>query len=666
MPSRDAPQITVYLDGLAVPNIQAMRVERSVGGARLDHAVLRVAGGSQLYVENLQLPHGVNPLVVIKGTLADGKQKTFFVGKATRQRITIDEHTESNEFVAQLAEYLFGNPLEFFEDYDVAAKTTAISFRPLVFNPEIDGRTYGNKRASTFAIFDSNLFIDTEALRSDPARKYQGEPPLPAPGTPDTVNLWDLSEAVYYLCTNLNLLETYVHNPTLAVLRSVIDDEHDLVRNLHIPFGTYLPKALDLLLEPLGYSWYVAIDDKTAALTIRVFQRGVGTAVTSVYLQPRGAQLNLAPDSGDELSNTCAVEIDYDIGSLYNQVVAFGDYEEYESTFTLFPLWDATKDNLIAYPPQLWTGAPDFVKNGFHDVWRKWGLNEAGDYIGLRPEIQRPYPFDELGLSASQTLPRRRRFLPTLTLGPDLRPIGHLKGCTLELYSPYWKEGAGWRQVTAGCELLETECAVYFGDREIPQEILMLAQSAPVVGGFATQHSAASQIKIRITACVRFDRLYTRVLREKSSPNDETHTLVLDWAHLFHYRQVTQTSQYYADVASGAKLATQDNDYAAMNAFCDRIRQAWDMAAVHGPLTIEGVDDWRDPPAYDVGMSVDALVGRDVSFNAVASGKAYPQIVGITYDFQRQRTTLQLERFREPPRFLHRGDGEITDAGVIH
>jgi hypothetical protein len=146
-----------------------------------------------------------------------------------------------------------------------------------------------------------------------------------------------------------------------------------------------------------------------------------------------------------------------------------------------------------------------------------------------------------------------------------------------------------------------------------------------------------------------------------SSPlnNSNPNTLVLDMPHMFKWRVVDASSIYFADLF-GQLNALEDNDMPKLIDYCDQIRERWNTAALHGTCTIEGVDDWRQSPAYQIGQSVTSIAGRDVSFDVTgehAQEERYPQIVGITYDFVHQRTQLTLERFREPARFLRKADG---------
>ncbi|HEV2970640.1 MAG TPA: hypothetical protein VGY55_11780 [Pirellulales bacterium] len=665
MPSRQAPTIRVYFDGTEQKSVRAMKVQRSAGGHRLDHCVVRQD------LAKMNPPHrimdfGVEQAAKVKckitGQLPDGGDEfVYFDGILTQTRVVIDGGDEVLEYVGQLAEYLFGVPIIGQYVGTPEGDYTPID-APLVFNPEIDGSTFGNKDTAVtiedFPPLSPPAFLDPEALRSNASRQVYGVDPLPSGKAADPAQLWKLSEAVEYLmfAGNTENDQTIENAGDTAM---VVDDEKDLVRDIRLPQGLYLPAALDHLLEPLGYNWFVAADLDGKGRTIQVFKRGTGTDQVAVSLQRPGD--SLSTDVTDQGSDAARLDVNYDLGSLYNQIVGLGDYVEIESTFTLSPAWNDSEDSTILQIHLLNRKNKGFDQSPFRDVGRRYVLNEAGDYNQRRSGLD---TFDFVSFlsdpvlddNPDAALPKRRKFHPALTLGADLRPIGNPQGCTIEYYEPILGGQSGWKLISGGVSILPTECGIYLNSDELPEWVYRI---------YATTKAPP---QVRITATVRFDlRLRGKAEKQDTSPNGLTHELVLDWAHLFRYRQVDSTSQYSGDIQSGNLSALQDDDTEAIQSYCEQIRDAWDMLAINGAITIEGVDDFRADPPYEIGQSVTAVHGRNISLNARASGdgrgEAFPQIVGITYDFQRQTTTLQLERYREKVRFLKEAHGEITEIG---
>jgi hypothetical protein len=681
MPSRPSPTITVLIDGQPQANVRAIRVQRSTGGKRLDHAIVRVdLGKAGQRVQHFALPVAENREVQIVGALPNqpGKPFTYFWGKVRSTKLVIEDGREELELVCQITEELFGQPITGVSSWSTEWSKDVEYLTPILFNPQLDGRIYGNASVAHTATTPEGdpvrLVVDPESIRTQAARQAQGEVLSDGKDPSASDFLWKLSEVVLYLCWRGNLdpsvdpefPEPYIDNPSAADLQAVIDDANDLVRNLHLPQGLYLPDALDRVLAPLGYDWFVHLDaDADYQPLIQVFKRGVGTGQVDVALQAPGSIVST--DVTGAGSNVAAAQLAYDLTAVYNAVLGLGGYKTIEGTFYLSPCWDESLDDPTGYPPA-WLPSnkfgtwdvlnrdnPRFDALGLHDVWRKFALNEAGDYNGLRNVLD-TYDWSDLKAAPAvlPVLAKRRRFLPTLTLSADMRPIGPLEGTLVEYYDPVDKI---WKRLPTGCSLLHTECGVYFSDREIPQFLQMLWY----------QLGDADDIGIRITASVAFDERLFGSAEGTPSPNADRRLLALDWEHLFVWHVQDSGSIYYPQVQNKTLKADVREDITKLVNFAKSLVGAWNLAAVNGPITIEGIDDFRAPPAYEVGQAVVAIGGRDIALNAGVDGQTpvYPQIVGITYDFQRQRTTLQLERYRDREAAARQAEGAGGELGAL-
>lgn len=658
MPSRAAPKIRVLIDGQDFSDaVFPITVHRAAGGERLDHAVLQADPKKFGPIQDLAGGTNLNQTVEIIGEL-EARRVQYFKGKLTQETFHVADRSEIVTYAARMEKFHFGDPLDERNDFSVATKKRIRTSLPVVFNPEIDGRVYGNMRVKNTVKLrngKAHFFCDVESLRTNAARAFQGEPKLPTGDQPDP-NLWMLSDIVFYLCWNLNSEESIVQNPSLQEIQKVVDDEADFIRDLHVPYGLYLPQALDHVLLPLGYSWFLeyAVGKKPA---IKLFKRGVGTASTAFGLQPFGTAIDT------DRTNLAEFNAEFDISSLYNEVQAFGGFLEVESTFHLKPGWDSKYDDLTQLkqgPLSLNRTLPGFLDGPYYDVWRKFVLAESGDYDNqTRGDFAAgPYKFSELNLPPEAAAPRRRRFLPCLTLGPNQQPIGKLHGCHLSYFD---KAQNKWREVPGEVSLLHTECGVYFhGD--LPP-LAIFGGIIPAASGLWDKNL----FDLRITATVQFDiRVTATAQKTGDSPLTDRSTLILDMPHRFKWRYVDSNSEFSKDVQSGKKKAIQDDDTDKLGNYCDQIRDSWDMAAMSGPFTVEGIDDFRQPPAYAIGQSVTTINGRNISLNTrsqKARTPAYPQICGLTYHFQSQRTTIQLERFREAPRFLRQAEGVEVESG---
>ncbi|HEY5311888.1 MAG TPA: hypothetical protein VIK18_05190, partial [Pirellulales bacterium] len=342
----------------------------------------------------------------------------------------------------------------------------------------------------------ASVMLDPESCRTPAALAVQGDEPV----------FWTLQSAAAYLCWALNGEQLYVLNP---VGYGLLPDWP--LQNFTLERGKFLCDYLDELLPRFGLTW--GLDLSSGAPMIAFVVRGLGN-LNSVYLGPPGALY-----AGD---NAIETDVDYDVGNTRNQAVVQGDWAYYESTFPLAKGWAEDDDD--AAESSLTRDSDDFNNpdNNYRDVWRKWVLNEAGDYCGTRPEIDAPY--DLAALVGHAAAPRRRQFLPTLTLDNDLAPVGRVNGLDVE-YSI--DSGTTWLPIDRledhTCQILDRECGVLFDGLLPPAEL----------------RRAGDKAQVRVTATIRDDqRLGVVIGPDASSPLAAAAPFYLDESQKFHFREV--------------------------------------------------------------------------------------------------------------------------------
>lgn len=194
----------------------------------------------------------------------------------------------------------------------------------------------------------------------------------------------------------------------------------------------------------------------------------------SVRLQRRGADLD------PRQTNLWKGRISIGRRPGRRSILVLGARKTYESTFQLQPGWDPA---LATYNYR------DFVRSeasdwlAVADVYRKWVLNEAGQYS------EEPYgleAFDFATISGDDfLLSRVRRFRPCLSLGrggEGLRIVVEIS----------YDSGGSWLRYGGAVRVSSDECAIY------------LADDAPGADYF--QASLAGTVKVRVTATVEADR----------------------------------------------------------------------------------------------------------------------------------------------------------------
>lgn len=385
------------------PNVQLLSHTRSAGGQQLDHVELNFSlalSGTRLV--NIATPFSFSRRVQIRlapplGQPAQTPQPVtaIFSGELAIQTAKIDRTGEFCSLVARVEPWHFGNPLlgpTMVDPNTVLAVTPDL---PLVFNPQIDGVVQNNMSAHLDPTNQWSYWVDPESVRTAAARQVQLEP---AGGAIK----WDLANAVFSLCWTANATPDLIMNPTLAELQAVIVSPPEL-RNVELRRGMRLPELLDELLPRFGYGWYLSViadpNDNTVDSQgnpdpryinkIKLFQLGGGPQVQLFLQPPQVPALNLDLTQ----TNVSDLRVAWNIADLANVIVGQGSYFEVEATFELYRAWAETDDSLE--PDDLrkteeTTADDPYEESQFKNkpnVWRKWVLNEAGDYCSTRGTV---------------------------------------------------------------------------------------------------------------------------------------------------------------------------------------------------------------------------------------------------------------------------------------
>jgi hypothetical protein len=617
MPQRQSVDYTVYLDHRnANDYIEISRMVDSVGAQRLDTAVLvhKLAD-----VEDFDHSTWIGLEVEIVRTQTS---EVVHWGKIELASPLLSaELGEILTLTSRADRFLLGGKITgavAVWDPRIAAPIE-IYLGGVVFNPEIDGNVYGNEN-NTFTSPDTYLFLDPESVRTAAARTYQGA----------NITPWPLSQAVHYLLWTHNPNQPYVSNRPIGDLYAIFDDANDLIKDVHLPLDMYLCDALDALLIPLGYHWFIERRDLVGGDLVagqlpadsgrRRFQfvkRGSGGALVTVSHQRWGEKID------NTKTRVITSGVQFDASRLANHVACRGGLAEFEVTVELARGWAAASDSLTS---------DDLIKDGpgwdatKKDVWRKWVLNEAGDYIGLRTEINglwtAAFRSTLSGLSLHDFfVAHRRKLLPTLTLNPDNTPIGQQKGGIEIEYSN--AASPEWKPITWGMTVLEHEGGVYFDGDRLPEEFFFYPANMRIRATFT------------LAADLRLQGLAAAVL----VPQPDVVPVVLDLRKQFRFRQVTTASKY-----SGSGLPSlATDDTTAIGTFAAYVSTIWNLLDIGGPIELEGLDN-----TYQLGSRVEKIAIKNLPFEAKPASGKYPQIVAIEKNVTNQTTTLHLERFSEP------------------
>jgi hypothetical protein len=565
-------------------------------------------------------------------------ERVIFWGKTSGIKPNIGAN-ESVVFEARTMPCYFGDPVTGMYELNPQTGALQLLHREIIFNPVVQGVLRGNMQTYGASAGGHYTFLDPYRVFTNPAREYAtGASEQTEDGASterDSIQFrsdafWTLSEAVYYLCWALNPAQTYYRNPSRNDLKildktsertSASKDDRPL-QNVRIEIGKFLPEALDTILNPYGYGF--CIDYAARGIRrLKFFRRGVGE-VKRVRLQKPGEWVNPLR------SNVEAAGFGVGYQSLINDVTIYGDYKLHESTWELKRAWSSEYDDVGE--DDLLLSSDDYRQTAaYHRVWRDWVLNEAGDYIGLRTGYDEPYAFDEFD-SSEPVVPRRRRFLPCLTLDEGRQPIGR-QGYVIE-----WSDDSGVTWYTLeeledhSVEILRYECGIRFSGLRVPQELYL----------------AGADARVRITASVYSDeRLTYHSRRDARSIQPDITPMVIDAADKFKYAKIIERDEEagIGSAIAGTSYETAEvDDTDRIQEMAERLRRAWDQADASIPVTIP----WLDGDVYKLGDVVTGMDGRDIDFSiGSVDGPKYPQIVGLSFDCQQHKQTLHLESFRD-------------------
>ena len=320
---------------------------------------------------------------------------------------------------------------------------------------------------------------------------------------------WDAAEAIGYL------LGAYIPSGVLCWPdRDQIGSlaEHRPVRDLDVT-GLSLLDALQRRCQKAGLQFqfepHLATTGPRQAIVF--YRNGQGRAV-ELNCQPAGGTLNLSR------TNIAALHSKRRRYPVTHRHVAQGDFKVYEATFELVGAWDPTLEETdhAKFSPST---NPQFY--AVKDVYRKWCLNEAGDYTVSPYNQGEPFDFSRIFEDAAY-LQRRRRFWPALSTDRQ----GHSLGYVLEVS---YDAGLHWWPYVYAFDNLLDECGLWLSSDQLDVDTWVAVLKGT--------------LKVRLTASVVSDERLTVVAAD--GPVGSTAPVVDHVTTLprqFRYRKVSRQS----------------------------------------------------------------------------------------------------------------------------
>lgn len=734
MPVRKGVALKVIIDGTLIENARVHQIETSLGGGRWDHAVIEFDIGwnkkpSATAPKHLQDLVGANSLAVRPGGIdkqclivgnVNGKERVFHWGFIEANELDISDG-EYLKPVSRTSEVCFGFPIGFQRVYDPKSKTAnwnspAGSAGVYIddevnFNPDhpLEEKCDANMRITygTSALWfgvvpgtgvDYNLFIHPEAFRTPSAaaiHNVSSSSLVRVLTFRNEAAMWTLIDAVMYCCGECNGPEIwksrggspYIANPTLAELSdkfsldaNLFGGRRGLLRGHKITPGQYLPHVLDDLLEPYGFTWYVKHESRSSRKIV-VVPHGKSRVSVKIKLQKPGEELNT------DKSHVESLQIDFDAGRLANRVRVVGAKTQVEASFELTPGWDKDLDKTRL--DMLMSNVPDWDKadhQKYHPVWRKWVLNEAGDYPRGKWK-GKGYDLTSLfqhvfGAAHPPVVPHRRRFLPTMTLKDEKKPIGEHSEVHVEWYDVYTEK---WKPIDAietdwTARLLHDEAGIEFTG-PLPPVLLWTSTArdkfdadkarvrvtATIESDYRISHTAApniglSKLKDWFKLLSEPALLLAGIVAGIRSPTVQARELFVDKHRSFHARLLAKSNSskeggivgsiYEPKVAAKELFSREEDSRSLVIALAEALRDANDFISCSGTIKIEGMDRSQ----YSLATTVKKISNREIDLDTSGgkTGGRKPQIIGIRYFPQQQYTTVQFGSYKETDTYMTR------------
>jgi len=419
---------------------------------------------------------------------------------------------------------------------------------------------------------------------------------------------WTCAEVIdYLLCEYVSAGQ--LKTPSFSRLQALT--ENQIVRDLDVT-GLNLAQALHRCCERVGLKFkFVPRPADDGPGQVIVFYRAGTGRVVELNCQPAGQRLSISK------TNIVEMHSRKKFWPVTHKYIGQGDFKIYEATFELIKAWEAglEQNNYDNLSPST---NPNFCQT--KDVYRKWCLNEAGQYSEPPYNQGDAFDFSQI-FQSSNFVHRRRRFWPALTT--DVQ--GHSLGYFLQVS---YDSGQSWWQYFHAFNILLDECGVWLSSDRFDMDTW-----AAALQGF---------LRFRITASVVSDQRLTAVA--VNGPVNSTAPVVehvITLPRQFKYRKVSDQSIFTEAAGQTLGKPNEVDDSAALYEF---IRQT----AATSSEVIETFDIQTPSLMFDYRLG--DIVGTSPESRGLLArrrdNRSTSQIVRVQMDFEKQCTNLKIVRQR--------------------
>ena len=421
--------------------------------------------------------------------------------------------------------------------------------------------------------------------------------------------LWSYAEVIDYLLCEY-LPNGQLQTPDIEQLRALTENQR--VRDLDVT-GLNLLQALHQCCERIGLKFkFVPRPVQTGPTqAIAFYKSGAGRAV-ELNCQPHGEQCSISK------TNIVSLRSQKNFWPITHKYIAQGDFKVYEATFELVKAWDGSHED-TDYDKFSPSTNPGFYQ--VKDVYRKWCLNEAGDYSNAPYNQGDAFDFSKI-FQGGNFIHRRRRFWPVLTTDKQERSLGYFLQVSFD-------NGLHWWQYLYAFNNLLDECGVWLSSDQLDVDTWVAALKGV--------------LRFRITVSVVSDERLNCVVAD--GPVDSTVPVVehiITLPRQFKYRKVSGQSIFANSSDDMLGVPDEADDSIALYEF---VRKRAQVASE----TIETVDVQTPYLAFDyrIGDRVSTSPESRDLLGCRSDNRSVSWIEQVQMDFEKQCTNLKIIRKRK-------------------
>lgn len=593
--SLPAGYVSILIDGTLCPVLEVIEIIRNgwpeFGWAKLAYNTAAYTGGDRKTTENVE-----NEFAAGKTLCIQQYYNGILPGAATVGLPIFSGQIESIETRRTGGD----------EMLEIIARDFSVNVKRL--------SVYGQRLAKSdgssifLAGLDTIFNPDSKGNANQTAIDLNGKSYTTFCGESSQDRFWTYAEVIdYLLCEYVPAGQ--LKTPSFSRLQALT--ENQIVRDLDVT-GLNLIEALYRCCERIGLKFkFVPCLTATGPGQAIVFYRAGTGRIVELNCQPAGQQLSISK------TNIAEIHSRKKFWPVTHRYIGQGNFKIYEVTFELIKAWNAglEQNNYDSLSPST---NPDFCQA--KDIYRKWCLNEAGQYSGPPYNQGDAFDFSQI-FQSGNFVHRHRRFWPALTTDKQERSLGYFLQVSYD-------SGQSWWQYLHAFNILLDECGVWLSSDRLDMDTW-----AAALQGF---------LRFRITASVVSDERLTAVA--VNGPVNSTAPVVehiITLPRQFKYRKVSDQS-IFAE-ATGQTLGKPDevDDSGALYEF---VRQT----ATTSSEVIESFDIQTTSLMFDyhLGDIVSTSPESRDLLGCRYDNRSTSRIVRVHMDFEKQCTNLKIVRQR--------------------